>query len=168
MIPQWSLSLSPGPQSSLVPPCKISLGSPVQWYLNIVESGVINKQTIQVIMYVDTFKLTLLFLSVVSLCVWHQMTDNFQCQSHYCLFFQYHWTGLPREILQGGTRLLWGPGDKLRHWKLSVIWCQTHNDTTDKNNNVSLKVSTYIITCIVCLFITPLSTIFQWYRGSQK
>ena len=85
-----------------------------RYHWNIVESGVINKQTIQVIMYVDTFKLTLLFLSVVSLCVWHQMTDNFQCQSHYCLFFQYHWTGLPREILQGGTRLLWGPGDKLR------------------------------------------------------
>jgi len=33
-------------------------------------------------------------------------------------------TGPPREILQGGTRLLWGPGDRLRLLSKLRIWVE--------------------------------------------
>jgi hypothetical protein len=40
-------------------------------------------------------------------------THNFSGYRH-VLIAQVHVVGPPREILQDGTRLLWGPGDRLR------------------------------------------------------
>jgi len=47
-------------------------------------------------------------------------------------------SGPPREILQGGTRLLWNPGDRLKLFSKLRIWVENTNKNK-KNENIKIK-----------------------------
>ena len=50
-------------------------------------------------------------------------------------------SGTPREILQGGTRLIWGPGDKLR--LLSKLKILVEITKKIKTNNMTKAMGTF-------------------------
>ena len=56
-------------------------------------------------------------------CPWQRVTNYYNVRRFVIVrCWKGMLTGPPREILQGGTKLLWGPGDRLRLFSKLRIW----------------------------------------------
>jgi hypothetical protein len=77
------------------------------------------------------YHLLSLLLDVIYLYAWYLMA-HFVLYTRFLRQYHLYW-GPPREILQGGIRLLWCPGDRLRLLSKLRMWCP-----------INLKDSIYI------------------------